>query len=633
MVLTMAFASSAQASPAPTGPITKSDTITLGDGMTQQITYSIPILEVTSGQNKIRNKLVGSSGKPAVNGWITAIRPDLVYTSDGSIPSSSKVMFHHGVWFNLTRGGQFFATGEEKTQMILPDGYGYRYLKTDSWYLNEMIHNLTPEPMDLTVTYTINFIPDSEPEADSIKPAEPIWMDVENIGSRGYPVFDVHRDSGGADGEFTYPQDAPNAYAPGVHENEWKANRDGILLGTTGHVHTGGLNTELFMKRPGASYNGPTCDLPPNRDAAFDRITASLKKAKANKAKIVRQLKSKNKAIRKLKKSMNPRKMKKLRKATSERKAKKVKRKKTKRLKRLKKGKAKQTKLLNAAGNRVKTLTSDQASLEAKAAAEQKSYEDCTATVPTVQGNRVRLFESTANYFEPAGPVSWDMAMISTRPDWRVQVEAGDTLELQTTYETKIASWFESMGINVVFWSPNETGGRNPYVTKVDTPGILNHGHYPENDDHGGGLPLVGPDPTGLPDGPLATGAIDIGPGYTYGAGDFRLPGAAGRPPVIEKGDSFTFELDSGDADNQIWHSLTSCKAPCNRSTGIAYPLPDGEFQFDSGQLGNLEGTAKPPTVGRTTWSTPVDLPVGTHTYFCRIHPLMRGALRVKPNN
>jgi hypothetical protein len=113
--------------------------------------------------------------------------------------------------------------------------------------------------------------------------------------------------------------------------------------------------------------------------------------------------------------------------------------------------------------------------------------------------------------------------------------------------------------------------------------------------------------------------------GYSYEAGDFRIPGATGRPPVVEKGDQMTFELSASDQTNQIWHSLTSCKAPCNRSTGISYPIPDGEFQFDSGQLGMGEA----PTVNRSTWSTPRNMPVGTHTFFCRIHPLMRGAVRV----
>ncbi|HNG57323.1 MAG TPA: hypothetical protein PLX70_07760, partial [Solirubrobacterales bacterium] len=98
------------------------------------------------------------------------------------------------------------------------------------------------------------------------------------------------------------------------------------------------------------------------------------------------------------------------------------------------------------------------------------------------------------------------------------------------------------------------------------------------------------------------------------------------RPPVVDEGKSLTFQLNQDDINDEIWHSLTSCKTPCNKSTGIAYPIPDGKFTFDSGQL----GVGGAPTVERTSWKTPADLPRGTYTFFCRIHPLMRGAFRVK---
>ena len=61
--------------------------------------------------------------------------------------------------------------------------------------------------------------------------------------------------------------------------------------------------------------------------------------------------------------------------------------------------------------------------------------------------------------------------------------------------------------------------------------------------------------------------------------------------------------------------------------TGIAYPIADGDVQFESGTLGSA---AVPPTTGALEWRTPDDLDPGTYTYFCRIHPFMRGAFRVK---
>ena len=54
------------------------------------------------------------------------------------------------------------------------------------------------------------------------------------------------------------------------------------------------------------------------------------------------------------------------------------------------------------------------------------------------------------------------------------------------------------------------------------------------------------------------------------------------------------------------------------------YPLADGVW--DSGTLGFdlVDGGSPVPTA-----ETPPDLPVGKYSYFCRIHPWMRGAFEV----
>ena len=64
-----------------------------------------------------------------------------------------------------------------------------------------------------------------------------------------------------------------------------------------------------------------------------------------------------------------------------------------------------------------------------------------------------------------------------------------------------------------------------------------------------------------------------------------RLPGQGGLPPVItSRPDQLTFV--NQDDPKRIYHSITSCKAPCNRETGIAYPVADGTGAFESGTLG-----------------------------------------------
>ena len=62
-------------------------------------------------------------------------------------------------------------------------------------------------------------------------------------------------------------------------------------------------------------------------------------------------------------------------------------------------------------------------------------------------GQTNTLFTSDAHYYEPAGEVSWDVAMGATPPSWRVQVKAGDTVSVHATYDTRRADWYEVMGI------------------------------------------------------------------------------------------------------------------------------------------------------------------------------------------
>ena len=233
-------------------------------------------------------------------------------------------------------------------------------------------------------------------------------------------------------------------------------------------------------------------------------------------------------------------------------------------------------------------------------------------------GQTAHLFSSDAHYFEPAGAVSWDVSMTATPPDWRVAVHAGDTLRVTTTYDSGRASWYESMGI-MVAWMAGGTAGADPFSTKVDGPGVLTHGHLPENDNHGGGPgPLA--DPTTRAAQPVSS-PVPIS-GFIYGAGDMSTTDPL---PVVRAGQPLSFLNQDAPIGVGIWHTITACKAPCNGATGIAYPLADGPITFDSGELGN----AGPPTAGRVDWSTPTNLPPGVYTYFCRIHPFMRGAFEV----
>ena len=244
------------------------------------------------------------------------------------------------------------------------------------------------------------------------------------------------------------------------------------------------------------------------------------------------------------------------------------------------------------------------------------------------RGNRtVRIFTSRAKYYGPGAPTTWNMSMCATPMNWRVKVLPGDVVKVHAVYDSKVASWYEVMGINPVAATLNAGNGRDPFTQKIPKSCRLTHGELPENRSVGG-LDAGLPDPEKMLDGPVSTTQLGID-GFVYAQGDLTNDGLPARPAVVHQGQALTFF--NGDAKKNIFHTITSCKAPCNKSTGIGYPLANGPVDFDSGELGfgpqNFTAAAN-----RDTWTIPKNLSPGTYTYFCRVHPFMRGSFRVVPN-
>jgi hypothetical protein len=257
-------------------------------------------------------------------------------------------------------------------------------------------------------------------------------------------------------------------------------------------------------------------------------------------------------------------------------------------------------------------------------------YVDLKAT----RGDRTTtIFRSEATYFEPAGAVSWDASMTFTKPGWRVAIRRGDELSVSATYDTSRASWYEVMGIVDPLWYTTTpiAGAPDPFARAIDWHGAITHGHLPENDSHGGTGRATMVDARRLAAGATAA-AVDV-KDFVYALGDLSASGSKRRPPTIRPGAALTFRnVDSTpgqDPTAAIYHTITACRAPCDKSTGIAYPLADGARQFDSGELG-FGPPGATAAANRATWKTPRSLPAGTYTYFCRVHPFMRGAFRVK---
>jgi hypothetical protein len=471
----------------------------------QKLTYCYGPISIHPGQNIIRINTTHLF--PQVQGYITRFDPEFVY-ADGTVPRVDVLHLHHAVW--VVNGKPQFAAGEEKTIVQEPPGFGWHSKPSDSWLVNDMLHDLVGQPATVYLIWRMDFVPDSAiTSPDEIRTVHTQWMDVSGpqaqvgISSPIYPVFNALKGMGNH-GKYVFPDEASAKQQAFIGPSqEWTPTHPVTLIGSAGHLHPGGLYTQLDVSR----------------------------------------------------------------------------------------------------GDRTN-----------------------------------RLFRSNAHYYEPAGEVSWDVSMGGTPPDWRVKLNPGDQLSVHAAYNTKRASWYDVMGIMPVsVYDGTDVGGFSPFSKKIPQNNVLTHSHLAENRHHGGGKDPNLHDPIPLPNGVNPVGPIDI-QDYTYAQGDLAVPGKAGRPPVVKQGHSLTFlNLDSTSPTDptDTYHTLTACRAPCNRSTGIAYPIANAPVSFDSGQLGF--NSAHPlnwhaPAADTDTWETPKNLKPGTYTYFCRIHPFMRGSFRVVKN-
>jgi len=488
-----------------------------GVSQVQHLTYCYGPINIMPGQNiiKLRPAIDGNNTKlwPQQDGYITRFDPEFIY-ADGRVPRVDVLHLHHAVW--LVNGGPQFAVGEEKTVQQLPQGFGWRSRPGDSWVLNDMLHDLVAQPAQVYVVWRIDFVPDSSPAADDIKSVRTQWLDV--AGPSLYPVFDSLR-SYGQNGTYTFPDQAPPADLQPCSLVGGNSDRHGCLgaagrwtvrgdhpqtlIATAGHLHPGGLYTQL-------------------RD--------------------------------------------------------------------------------------------------------------------TRNGQTNMLFTSNAKYYEPAGEVSWDVAMGGTPADWKVEVKPGDEVSVHATYDTRRADWYEVMGIMPVAvyngTIAGATDAQSDACVPPDTPPgcipqneVLTHTHLSENDNHGG-TPTGAADPFSLPSAPAPNNTVGI-QSFAYQG----VPGAGPSVPTIEPGQSLTFQSYDAVPSVNAFHTITGCKGPCTGTTGIAYPVANGPVTFDSGELGfngNQGSFGNAPAANRDTWQTPKDLSAGTYTYFCRIHPFMRGAFRVE---
>jgi hypothetical protein len=540
--------------------------------------------------------------KPNYDGYITRFRPNLLRARDGQSPPTEDMHLHHATWLNLRSpdgnygSGPLFASGEEKTIFLLPEGYGQPVSDDDVWGLLYMTHNETAVPEVVWLTYDIDVIAADDAAEANILPAKQLWLDVqgnrihpEAPSTGANPVFNVHRGHGDVDGDTgrlacAWPRencarhDVYNEVTPNQGQTE-DAQGDPIVIHGTditiperlagtlivagGHLHPGGLRDEVAIVRDGVEK---TVFLSDALYWDWDE----------------------------------PEKV----------------------------GGAPWSWNFSMTGTppdwRVDVKPGDKLRINAVVDADDASWYEGMGIVMAWIATEGTHGEPTVDVFDDAVELDRGIATSAMVPEGPYDGKTG--------------------------WRPHDcemdlVGADG--VKRLCMRGGPTHEHLEESSNFSGGS--RGCDDGRCPDLPDVDGEVTneiVSAGFTYGTADMGAISALGIP-LLKKGEPARFW--NYDTVARIWHTYTRCAYPCTGATDMAYPIADGgtgsaedHMDFDSaeigygtfvepanGQIPNSSGKS-PDQIARDGlfWEfTPTE--EGVYTFYCRIHHSMRGAFKV----
>ncbi len=240
-----------------------------------------------------------------------------------------------------------------------------------------------------------------------------------------------------------------------------------------------------------------------------------------------------------------------------------------------------------------------------------------------------------------AFPHSEEYQMGATKPGWRAPVREGDRITQFSPYNNDQYASYEAMSFAGFYVDreqvPEPRGpegctlaNTGPVLLENDpwggdpTETVINRNWNPQPSEHCGvpGWPDCEPVLPTLGEG-IETNQIHIA-NFVYLPGDQSLGEDIGDPVKVNRGE--TIHVFNEDAAAGIRHTVTSCKFPCNGKYVANYPHPDGDF--DSGKLGNVDPIDGAPVPPYWTLDTS-DMEPGFYSYYCRIHPWMRGTIEI----
>ncbi|QKG23233.1 hypothetical protein [Actinomadura verrucosospora] len=189
--------------------------------------------------------VVTAAPKPCSNCDIVGEKPDLVYADGSTADMNTGPMLHHFVISNLAAhdtvcpfsplGDRIWASGDERTEKTMPDGYGVPVKSYDRWAMltDLMNYSADPKTVYISITYTIA-------GAGSTTPVRSLWLDAGGCLTSDYSV----------------------PAGPSTHAWTWTSTVGGRIVFANGHQHAGGVHVTAADATTGA----PICDSPATYD-------------------------------------------------------------------------------------------------------------------------------------------------------------------------------------------------------------------------------------------------------------------------------------------------------------------------------------------------------------------------------
>lgn len=221
-----------------------------------------------------------------------------------------------------------------------------------------------------------------------------------------------------------------------------------------------------------------------------------------------------------------------------------------------------------------------------------------------------------------------------TPHSWRMYVREGDRLVLNGVYDASDYGFLDAMSYYGFYTDTDEppTAAQACTAELIDKPGAsaaqvvrtVTNQAWPHHD-----IPTCDEcnEDVEKPEPGSETNVVHIA-GFQYLPGNIGFEGPGIGPPVVAHGDEMQF-INEDYALGAVRHSVTSCKAPCNGPYVANFPLWDGGFH--SGALGFMWEETYINARSEPVWTFDTsELKRGWHTYFCQLHPWMRGSFYIK---